>query len=102
MTKSKQLESLKGKAATIKEQGAGPLVEGLKNYRLNDPDIEARAARRAETCTGCKHLVDEPIKSLRVNDPRLPALSGKMCGLCFCIAPYKVRQNLSPCEKWNE
>lgn len=76
------------------------MIEGMENYDRNIPDIEDRARKRLEDCKDC--LIDEPIKSFRIEDKRIPELSNKMCEDCGCAAPYLFRQDIKKCEKWLE
>lgn len=68
---------------------------------LNPTEETERVAKeRAIICISCKHIEDEPIESERVIDEKIPELSNKMCGKCFCPNPKLVRQNIKICKHW--
>lgn len=89
-------------AKKLAKLDAGALAEGMKNYHKPDKEVDKLAEERAETCKGCDYLEDEPISFLRVKDERIPAMSGKMCGDCGCILPYKLRQSKKICKFWDQ
>ena len=92
-----------GKLKTIlnnPKQTAAAFREGVKNFNNPTPEIEALAKKRLDECKGCEFFVKEPISFLRVEDKRLPEASGMMCGECGCSLPYKLRQSISKCSKW--
>ena len=99
MTKNK-IQSLVGKGKTLASDGLDPLMAGMEAYNNEDPETEALAKTRSETCSTCEHFEDEPVQSLQIQDQRIPELSKKMCGDCFCALPYKTRQSVKPCDKW--
>ncbi len=90
------------KVKTIAKHGIKPIIQGEKNYRLNDIDIELKALERSETCVGCELFVEEPIDFLRIEDYRIDVLSEMMCDDCGCASPYLLRQDLKVCSKWQE
>ena len=95
----KKINSLSKKIKSL-SKGVDPMIEGMMNYDKNIPEIEDRAMKRLESCSEC--LIDEPIKSFRIEDKRIPELSNKMCEDCGCAAPYLFRQDVKKCEKWLE
>lgn len=91
------------KVKTITKHGIKPIVQGEKNYRLNDIDIELKALERYENgCKGCDQFIKEPIDFLRVKDERIKELSKMMCMDCGCSSTYLLRQDLKVCSKWKE
>lgn len=100
----KKINSLSKKISSISKEGLDPIIEGMtegiRNYDKNIPDIENRARKRLESCSDC--LIDEPIKSFRIEDKRIPELSNKMCDDCGCAAPYFFRQDIKKCKNWKD
>lgn len=94
--------SLFKKVSSIGRGGFDPLRKGKGNYNRNLPTVEEKAGERAKVCLGCENYVDEPIKTLRVEDARIPILSKKMCDDCGCSLPYLLRQDVKICKKWKE
>ena len=90
------------KLQTILKDGLEPFKEGKRNYELNIPEIEDLARERLNTCLGCKFYHKEPVIIFRIKDDRIPELSEMMCGDCGCELPFKTRQNLSICKKWEQ
>jgi len=90
------------KVKTISKHGIEPIIQGVKNYRLNDIDIELKALERSEVCKECDLFEKEPIDFLRVEDTRIPILNEMMCNDCGCASPYLLRQDLKVCSKWKE
>jgi len=90
------------KLDTIKNNGIKPIIEGLKNKIFINKEVEIKAKIRAETCSDCVKLQDEPIPSLRIKDKKNPKISNKMCGDCWCSIALKIRQDLNICENWHE
>ena len=77
--------------------GFKAIEQGTKNFYKPIKEVEDLAKQRLKDCSGC--LVDAP-KLLKVNDKRIPELSGKQCSECGCIAPFKFRQSIQKCDKW--
>jgi hypothetical protein len=77
--------------------GFKAIEEGTKNFYKPKKEVEDLARKRLEKCSDC--LEDAP-KLLRVIDKRIPELSGKQCKNCGCIAPFKFRQSIQKCDKW--
>lgn len=94
--------SIKGKISTISKKGIKPILEGIKNKILPNPEVEIRAVKRAEVCIGCPRMVEEPIDNLKVTDRKIPEVSKKMCDDCWCSIPLKIRQNKDVCKKWKD
>lgn len=98
----KKANSIKGKVLTLAEDGTAPFFEGKFNFENSNIDIELLAIERKETCISCEMYEDECIESFQVEDKNIPELSNKMCGDCFCILAYKLRQSIKKCNKWKE
>lgn len=96
------MKSIIKKGKTILKTGLKPYEVGKHNFENPILCVEVKAKQRAEICKECVHFVDEPIDFLRIKDERIPELSEKMCNDCGCSLPYKVRQNIKLCEKWQE
>lgn len=88
------------KTKSLLKYGMQPIEEGIHNYKHPDPEVEVLAEKRAEECLTCINFVDEPIDFMRVEDERIPSLSGKMCDECSCSLPYLLRQNIKICKYW--
>ena len=95
----KKIKSLSKKIKSL-SKGIDPMIEGMRNYDKNIPEIDDKARERLKSCSDC--LIDEPIKSFRVEDKRIPELNNKMCEDCGCAAPYLFRQNIKVCSNWKE
>lgn len=93
---------LSSKIKTILTQGIDPFLEGKHNFEKPKHEIELLAKERAITCLGCRYYKDEPIDFLRVKDDKITELSGKSCGKCGCVLPYKTRQSKSICKRWQK
>lgn len=96
------MASMFKKIKTILKDGVEPFIEGVDNYKLDDPIIEKEAIRRAKICNGCEFYKDEPISFLKIADSRTPILHHKMCGDCSCALPFLARQNQKICVKWQK
>lgn len=96
------MRSFSKKVGSILTNGIEPISEGIKNYSNPIPEIESIARERLDICTGCPMFKTEPIPFLRVSDERLPEASDKFCDDCGCTLPYKLRQSLSVCKKWEK
>lgn len=94
------MRSFEKKIKTIIKKGVDPIKIGVYNFKHPDPQTEALAIERKNTCVGCPLYVEEPIFFLRVTDPRIVELSNKMCNDCGCTLSYKLRQSIVKCEKW--
>lgn len=92
---------LGSKIKTILTDGTAPLREGMYNYNNPQAEIELLAKERAKACTGCRYFKKEPIDFLRVKDQRIRELSEMSCGKCGCLLPYKTRQSIKPCSRWD-
>lgn len=94
--------SLGKKVKSVITHGVKGIEEGIKNYKLNDPKIEALARERLQDIKDCPNFVDEPIDFMKITDERIPELSGKMCDSCGCALPYLLRQNINKCKCWKK
>lgn len=96
------MSSFLKKVKTISKHGIKPIVQGEKNYRLNDVDIELKALERSDVCKACDLFEKEPIDFLRIEDNRIKQLNKMMCNDCGCASAYLLRQDLKVCRKWKE
>lgn len=79
------------------------IITGISNFELNIVNARNKARERLKNhCAGCEFFIDEPIESEKVIDKVIPELSGKICGECGCVMPYKLRQSVKKCERWKE
>ncbi|TWP29358.1 hypothetical protein ETU08_07610 [Apibacter muscae] len=96
-----RVSSIIKKVKTISKNGIEPVQQGINNFNIPDETIEELAKKRAEICAGCEFMKMEPISFLRVKDTRIPLISEQYCVKCGCELPYKLRQSIEKCEKWN-
>jgi len=75
----------------------------MGKFALENPTTQTEnlAKKRLEICKNCPDFQIEPIPFLRIKDENIPELSEKYCKKCGCALPYKTRQNLQTCPKWN-
>lgn len=98
----KKVSSATGKSLTLLEDGIEPFLEGKFNFENTNIDIELLAIERKNICLGCEFFENEPLESCQIKDKNIPELTNKMCGDCFCILSYKLRQSKTKCIKWLE
>lgn len=93
-------DKIKSLVKKIKNVDVPGLIEGATNKITGD--MEDIATERADICSKCDLIQDEPIKEMAIKDSAIKSISGKICGECFCALPYKVRQNNTSCplNKW--
>lgn len=96
------MRSFNKKITTLLNVGIDPYKEGKGNFDNPINEVEELANKRLLDCIKCPNFVDEPIDFLRVKDKRIKELSNKMCDLCGCTLPYKLRQSIEKCELWKE
>lgn len=93
---------LSSKIKTLLTEGIEPLIEGKHNFENPNHETESLANERTITCIDCRYFKDEPIDFLQIKDNNIPDISGKSCGKCGCILPYKLRQSKSICKRWQK
>lgn len=76
--------------------------KGIRNFRKPKKEVEEKARQRLEKMKKCPNFQKEKISFLRVNDKRIPGLSGMCCKECGCVMSYKARQDEEKCACWNE
>lgn len=77
------------------------IIVGMTNYYTRSKKVTELARRRyKESCKGCPYFKTDPIESERIKDNDIPEIDGKMCYLCGCTLPYKLRQSIKKCEHW--
>lgn len=96
------MRSFKKKITTLLNVGIDPYKEGKGNFDNPVIEVEELAKQRLLDCINCPNFVEEPIDFLRVKDKTIKELSNKMCDLCGCTLPYKIRQSIEKCELWKE
>lgn len=94
------MRSITRKISTLLKDGLDPFEQGKHNFE--NGLMNAEALERLSTCMDCEHFVKEPISFLRVKDEVIPQLSEMMCNDCGCELPYKTRQNVKLCSKWQK
>jgi hypothetical protein len=97
-----QIDSIVKKGKTILEKGISPIKEGKKNFGNPLFHIEQLAKERMNICKSCEYFQKEPIDFLRIKDERIPELDSMYCEDCGCELPYKLRQNIEKCKKWQK
>ena len=90
------------KLKTLLKDGLKPYNQGKKNYLTPIQEVEDLARERLKACLQCEHFKPEPIDFLKVEDQRITEFSEMMCGDCGCELPYKSRQSISICKKWQQ
>lgn len=96
------MRNFKKKITTLLNVGIDPYMEGKGNFDNPVIEVEELAKKRLFDCINCPNFVEEPIDFLRVKDEIIKELSNKMCDLCGCTLPYKLRQSIEKCELWKE
>jgi hypothetical protein len=82
------------------KEGLEALSYGVYYYRNKNETIESLAKERSKECVKCEKIEFDDFE--KIKDNRIPEISGKMCGECFCSLPYLLRQTTKGCElkKW--
>lgn len=99
------INSIKKKINTIREGGvdnAKAIAIGMYNYHNFNQEVEDLAEQRKEVCIKCINFTEEPNKVLQVNDDFIFELDLMMCNDCGCALPYKTRQSIIICDKWEK
>lgn len=112
------MKSLIKKASSIIKKGVTIIGDGMEPYDVGKYNFEnpifcaeIKAEKRAEICSGCRYFKEEPIEYLvidgekiyfRIEDKNIPLLSHKSCGKCGCVLPYKTRQSIKECKRWQK
>ena len=78
------------------------LAIGIKNYNFPKREVEELAKQRIEKMKLCPNFKKEENKFFQVEDKRIEDASGMTCTNCGCVAAYKIRQNNTKCECWEE
>lgn len=73
------------------------ILEGRINQKNKTPIPEDRL----KACLSCPHNVKAPIKQLYAED-EIEGISGRICDVCMCPLPYKLRSKDEHCPlgKW--
>jgi hypothetical protein len=96
------MQSFKKKIKSVLKNGIDPVLEGINNFKNENKAVEVLTKERLKECLKCPNFIDEPIDFLKVKDKRIPELTDKMCGDCFCTLSYKLRQSTIKCKLWQE
>lgn len=96
------MQSFKKKIQSVVKHGIDPVLEGIKNFNNEDESVESLAKERLKECLKCPYFKTEPIDFMKVTDTRIPELTDKICGECFCTLSYKIRQSSIKCKRWQE
>ena len=77
------------------------ILNGWKNYLIEDPVIEEVAEKRASVCKICTHLKKGKFTSM-LKDYKLHEIEGHYCDKCKCPLSAKVRSQNEKCpiDKW--
>lgn len=79
------------------------IIKGVWFFLKPKLAVEDKAKKRFENyCRRCPFFQDEVYESEKVEDERIPELSGKMCSDCGCTLSFKTRQNVKKCKKWKD
>lgn len=97
-----RIKSIVQKAKTIvsNKDSIKAIQKGIYNYNNYNKEVEELAEKRMYICVGCEHFTDEPNDILKVEDNLIYQLDEKMCNDCGCALPYKTRQSIIICDKW--
>lgn len=94
-------EGLKNESNPDVKRDLKAIISGMTNFFVGSKKADEVAKDRLEnSCSGCEFFKTDPIESERVEDKRIPQLSGKICGACGCTLSYKLRQSIKPCKHW--
>jgi len=75
------------------------VLNGWKNYLIEDPVIEEEAKRRAAICSGCE-FAKKGIHSAVMPDYKIREIEGYYCDACLkCPLSSKVRSKDHHCPK---
>ncbi len=94
--------SITKKIRSISKGGIEPIIEGYRNKKEQNIEIEKLAVKRSKICMGCDDMLDEPIGFFKVSDSKITGVSNKMCDRCGCAVPLKIRQSKEICKEWNK
>ena len=77
------------------------IINGWKNYLVDDPVIDQVAKERAEICAACPSAKSGKFTAI-LKDYKLHEIEGKYCGECLCPLSAKVRSENEKCPlgKW--
>lgn len=77
------------------------IINGWKNYLVDDPVIDAIAKQRAKVCEVCPEAKKGKFTAV-LKDYKQHEIEGKYCGVCKCPLSAKVRSENEKCplEKW--
>ena len=77
------------------------ILNGWKNYLVDDPVIEKVAKERATICSGCEEAKEGKFTAV-LKDYKLHEIEGRYCGECKCPLSAKVRSENESCplDKW--
>lgn len=78
------------------------ILSGMAFFKLG---INTDLARKRfdSHCKSCQFNVLDPVEGMREKDPQIDEASDRMCSHCGgCVLAYKLRQNVTKCEFWNE
>lgn len=85
------------------KDGFDPIIEGRDSYKMNIPEIESEATRRAGICASCEFRKPEPIILFRIPDTRIETNHNHFCNDdCGCALTYLTRQDSKICHKWKK
>ena len=78
------------------------IIQGMTYFYLG-VNTNLAKLRLDKFCKDCKHNVPEPVDDMVEVDNAIPALTARMCDHCGgCVLAYKLRQNITKCEFWDE
>ena len=77
------------------------ILNGWKNYLVDDPVSDAIAKPRAEECGQCPEAKHGKITAI-LKDYKMKEIQGKYCNQCGCPLSPKVRSKNEKCPlgKW--
>lgn len=77
------------------------ILNGWKNYLVDDPVTEDLAKERAKICAGCPSAKKGKFTAV-LKDYKIKEIEGRYCGECLCPLSAKVRSKNEKCPlgKW--
>lgn len=99
------INSIIKKTSTIIKNGSRgieAIKEGVHNLENYNKEVEELANERVQICVSCKYYKEEPNNLLKVDDTLILEADQMMCNDCGCSLPYKLRQSLIKCNKWQK